>query len=150
VRDLSWEAEFDAGFCFGNSFGYLDAEGTRGFLKAVSRALKPGARFLLDYGMAAECILPGLRDRERTQIGDILFLEENHYHVAESCVETTHTFLRDGKAQVQKGLHGVYTLREVRQFPREAGFEARDLLRSLDGEPLEIGPPLLLVVAENA
>lgn len=149
MRDLSWESEFDAGFCFGNSFGYLDADGTRGFLQAVSRALKPGARFAMDYGMAAECILPRFREREWAQVEDILFLEENRYHVAESCIETTYTFVWDGRSQTQTGLHWVYTLREIRQFLREAGLETQDLFRSLNGDPYEVGSSLLLLVAQK-
>jgi len=150
MRDLPWAAEFDAAFCFGNSFGFLDAEGTRSFLKAVSRALKPGARFALDYGMSAEGILPRLRGREWAQVGDILFLEENRYHMDEGCLETVYTFIRDGKSCTQSGFHWVYTVREVRQFMHEAGLEVRELLKSLDGEPFEVGSPYLVVVAEKA
>ena len=149
MRDLSWKSEFDAGFCFGNSFGYLDPDGTRGFLQAVSRALKPGARLALDYGIAAECILPRLREREWAQVEDILFLEENRYHVAESCIETTYTFVRDGETKTQKGLHWVYTVREVREFLREAGLQTQDLFGSLDGDRYEVGSPLLLLVAQK-
>ncbi|HET6892241.1 MAG TPA: class I SAM-dependent methyltransferase, partial [Pyrinomonadaceae bacterium] len=149
MRHLTWENEFDAGFCFGNSFGYLDARGTQEFLKAVARALKSGAHFALDYGMVAEGILPRFREREQAQIDDILFLEENHYHIAESCIETTYTFVRDGQAQTQTGLHWVYTIREVRQFLREAGLEPRELLKSLEGEPYEVGSPVLLIVAQK-
>jgi len=149
MRDLSWKSEFDAGFCFGNSFGYLDPDGTRAFLQAVSRALKPGGQFALDYGMAAECILPRFRERERAQVEDILFLEENRYHVAESCIETTYTFVRDGEAKTQKGLHWVYTAREVREFLREAGLQTQDLFGSLDGDRYEVGSPLLLLVAQK-
>ena len=149
MRDLSWKSEFDAGFCFGNSFGYLDPDGTRGFLQAVSRALKPGARLALDYGMAAECILPRFREREWAQVEDILFLEENRYHVAESCIETTYTFVRDGETKTQKGLHWVYTVREVREFLREAGLQTQDLFGSLDGDRYEVGSPLLLLVAQK-
>jgi SAM-dependent methyltransferase len=149
MRHLAWENEFDAGFCFGNSFGYLDAEGTHEFLKAVARALRPGARFALDYGMVAEGILPRFREREWAQIDDILFLEENHYHLSESCIETTYTFVRDGQAQTQTGLHWVYTIREVRQLLREVGLETQELLKSLEGEPYEVGSPVLLLIAQK-
>lgn len=94
MRDIAWDSEFDAGYCFGNSFGYLDREGTLTFLKAASRALKQGARFAFDFGLAAECILPRFQQREWMQVGDILFFEENHYHLWESCIETTYTLIR--------------------------------------------------------
>lgn len=149
MRHLAWESEFDAGFCFGNSFGYLDAEGTHEFLKAVAHALRPSARFALDYGMAAESILARFREQEQAQIDDILFLEENHYHVAESCIETAYTFVRDGQAKTQTGLHWVYTIREVCELLREVGLETLELLKSLEGEPYEVGSPVLLLVAQK-
>lgn len=150
MRNLSWESEFDAAFCFGNSFGYLDADGTREFVQAVSRALKPGARFALDYGLAAECILPRMHEREWAQVDDILFLEHNRYHMAESCVETTYTFVRDGEAHTRTGLHWVFTVREVLRFLREAGLEMQHLYRSLDADPFEVGSTCLFLVARKA
>ena len=149
MRDLPWEAEFDAAFCFGNSFAYVDPDGTRKFLRAVARALKPGARFALDYGMAAECILPRLREREWAQVEDILFLEQNYYHLSESCVETMYTFVRDGRTQTKTGLQWVYTLREIRHFLNEAGLETQEMLRSLDGQPIEVGSMLLILTAQR-
>jgi SAM-dependent methyltransferase len=150
MRELPWTAEFDAGFCLGNSFGYLDPAGTKEFLAAASRSLKPGARFVLDYGMSAESILPRFRAREWTPIDDILFLEENHYLMAESCIETTYSFLRDGKTETRTGLHWVFTIREIRALLREAGFEPLALFSSTDREPFVVGSPVLILVAEKA
>ena len=79
MRDLPWQTAFDGGYCLGNSFGYLDSTGTRTFVQAVARALKVGARFVLDSGMVAESVLPNLKAREWTQVDDILFLEANRY-----------------------------------------------------------------------
>jgi SAM-dependent methyltransferase len=149
MRALSWESEFDAAFCFGNAFGYLDTDGTREFVQAVSRALKPGARFALDYGTSAEGLLPRFQDREWAQIDDILFLEHNRYHLRESCVETTYTFVRNGEADTRTGFQWVYTIREVQRFLSDAGLETESLLRSLDGEPFEVGSSYLLLVAQK-
>ena len=99
--------------------------------------------------MAAESVLPKFQEREWAQVDDILFLEENRYDAAESCIETTYTFVRNGRAHKQTGLHWVYTLRETRQFLREAGLETQDVFRSLDGDPYEVGSPLLLLVAQK-
>src|SRR5262249_28363784 len=41
MRSLPRQAEFDAAFCWGDSFGYLDDLGNQEFLAAVHRALKP-------------------------------------------------------------------------------------------------------------
>jgi SAM-dependent methyltransferase len=149
MRALSWESEFDAAFCFGNAFGYLDTDGTREFVQAVSRALKAGGRFAFDYGLSAEGLLPRFRDREWAEIGDILFLERNKYHVRESCVETAYTFVREGETVTRIGWQWVYTIREIRRFLSDAGLHTENLFRSVDGEPFEMGSPNLVLLAQK-
>jgi 2-polyprenyl-3-methyl-5-hydroxy-6-metoxy-1,4-benzoquinol methylase len=41
IRDLPWESAFDAAFCFGNSFGYLDDAGYARGLLPVDAHLPP-------------------------------------------------------------------------------------------------------------
>lgn len=149
MRDLPYRTVYDGAFCFGNSFGFLEPGKTRSFVQAVSRAIKPGACFALDSGMTAESILPRLRDREWMQVDEILFLEENRYHVAESCVETTYTFLRGGETHVRTGIHWVYTVREIRAMLAEAGLVVKEQLGSLTRDPFQVGSPYLLLVAEK-
>jgi SAM-dependent methyltransferase len=150
MRDLPWNSEFDGAFCFGNSFGYLDPAATRDFVRAVSGALKPGARFALDYGLAAECILPRLREREWCAVGDILFLEENRYHADASCMETIYTFVRNGETDVRKGLQWVWTLRELGALLSDAGLAVEGTFRSPAGEPFQVGSPIVLMVSRKA
>jgi SAM-dependent methyltransferase len=65
MRTLPWRGSFDAAFCMGNSFGYLDDAGNAAFLAAVARALVPRGRFVLDFGQAAESIFPRLEPQRR-------------------------------------------------------------------------------------
>ena len=149
MRDLQWDAEMDGAFCFGNSFAYFPPDATRRFLEAVARSLVPGARFAMDTGAVAECILPRFREREWMRFGDILFLEENRYDPAESCIETTYTFLRDGESRTRKGLQWIYTARELREMLRQVGLVTLALHGSPDGAPFELGSPHVLIVAEK-
>jgi SAM-dependent methyltransferase len=149
VRDLPWASAFDAAFCFGNSFGYLDRDGTRAFVRAVARVLEPGARFAMDTGMVAETILPALRDHDEAQIGDVRFIEDNIYHADTSCLETRYTFVRDGVAQTRGGLHWIYTIGEVGRFFADAGMTVAALYGSLDEAPFKVGDRLLYLVARR-
>jgi cyclopropane fatty-acyl-phospholipid synthase-like methyltransferase len=63
MSELPWQAQFDGAFCFGNSFGYLDDAGNARFLAVVGRALKPGARFVLDTGVVAESLFLTFQER---------------------------------------------------------------------------------------
>ncbi len=148
MRDLPWEAAFDAAFCFGNSFAYMEPENNRQFLKSVSRALKPGGRFAMDTGCAAESILPRMREKESAQFGDIKFEETNRYLVAESCIETTYTFTRGDDVTIRTGLQWVYTVREIRGLLAEAGLTVRSMHGSADGSEYAVGS-LLIVVAQK-
>ncbi|MBL8839965.1 MAG: class I SAM-dependent methyltransferase [Planctomycetes bacterium] len=140
---------FDGAFALGNSFGYVDPSATRGYLAGVARALKRGARFVLDSGYVAESLLPHLREREWLAIGDFLFLEENRYLVDHGCVETTYTFLRGGESLTRKGYQWVFTLRELRELLHAAGFDVEAQLQSTDGTPYAWGARYLLLVARK-
>lgn len=149
MRQLDWTDAFDAAFCFGNSFGYLDHQGMSQFLGSLARALKPKARFAFDYGMSAESILPRFTEFEWSPMGDILFLEQNQYDVQASCIETTYKFVRDGKTETRIGLHFVYTVAEIQRLLTEVGFEVLSLLAGYEDQPFGLGSPVLCVVAER-
>jgi SAM-dependent methyltransferase len=59
LRDIPCDGSFDAAICMGNSFGYLDLAGTRAFVAALARALRPGGHLIIDRASAAESVLPG-------------------------------------------------------------------------------------------
>lgn len=140
---------FDGAFALGNSFGYIEPAATAGYLAGVARALKPGARFVLDSGYVAEALLTHFTPHEEHRLGDFLFLEENRYLLAESCVETTYTVVRGEERVTRKGWQWLFTLREVIALLTRAGFAVEALLRSTAGEPFRIGDPCVLVVARK-
>jgi len=149
MRELDRAGEFDGAFCFGNSFGYFDHPHLGRFLKAVSQALKPGKHFVLDTCMAAESILPNLKDREWMQVGDILFALENRYLAEQSCLETVATFVRNGQTEAHQWWHFVYTVAEIRRLLDQAGLSVENCFSSHDLKPFCLGNPFLLVVAKK-
>jgi SAM-dependent methyltransferase len=149
MRHLDYSAEFDGAFCFGNSFGYFDYAGITAFLSGISRSLEQNGRFVMDSGMAAESILPTLKEREWMQVDDILFAFENRYHAAESCLETEATFVRDGKTETHKWWHCVYTVAEISRLLEQAGLETIHTFSSTDEQPYKLGSQRLLLVARK-
>ena len=147
--ELPWISEFDGGYCFGNSFCYLDWEGARKFLSAVARALKPGARFAIDTGMAAESILPMLQKNRWFRIGDIYMLSENQYHPAEGRLDIQYTFIRNGEVDTRPTASYTFTTAEICRMHAEAGLKMVDLFSSVAGEPYQLGSPRLILVSSK-
>jgi cyclopropane fatty-acyl-phospholipid synthase-like methyltransferase len=145
MRELPRDGSFDAAFCFGNSFGYLGPAGNREYLQAVAASLRTGGRFVMHTGMVAEAVLPRLEERSWSPLGDLMFLEENHYDATESCLETVYTFVRGGESVTRSARHWVYTVRELRELLASCGLTTTALYSSTDGKPYELDSPLLLV-----
>ncbi|MCI0746572.1 MAG: class I SAM-dependent methyltransferase [Verrucomicrobia subdivision 3 bacterium] len=144
MRDLNRSGDFDGAFCMGNAFGYMEHHDTKKFVAAVARALKPGARFVLNAG-TAEVILPRFREREWYEVGDIIFAETNRYVAERSCVETTFTFIRDGKVETRPGRQFVYTAAEVQRMLAEAGLPTVAIYGGVDRKPFQLGGEMYLV-----
>ncbi len=146
MRNLPWQAEFDGAFCFGNSFGYFDDAGNANFLKSVARALKPGARFILEANEIAETTLPEFKERFWVPVGNILFLVESRYDHVQGCIDREYTFVRDGKVETRSAIHRIYSYRELCRLLEEAGFANSEGFSSLTKEPFKLGSERLLLV----
>lgn len=149
MADLDFHAEFDGAFCFGNCFGYLDYADTQRFLAGVARALKPGARFLIESGMVAESILPNFKAQESYQIGDLDFAIANDYLAPSSQVQTECTFVRDGRSEKKSFLHAVYTAAEVQRLLAAAGLATLALYSSIKRDAYRLGSERLYLVAQR-
>jgi SAM-dependent methyltransferase len=147
MREVTYEAEFDGAFCFGNSFAYFDGENVERFLHAIARALKPGARFIIDTGMAAESILPTRQQRRWFRLEDLFMLSENRYNAENSRLDIDYTFIRDGVIETRPTSSYVFTIAEHRRMLRAAGFKILTLSSSLNGDSYEFGSPRLILTA---
>jgi SAM-dependent methyltransferase len=150
MADLPWREEFDGAFCFGNSFGYLAADGNDRFLAAVARALKPGARFVLDTSMTAEGLFPTFQERRWLQFGDILFLSQAQYDPSRGRLETEYTFVRGGQADTRPASVRIFTCRELLGMFEAAGLTGCEGYGSLERGPFRLGSQRLLLVARKA
>jgi SAM-dependent methyltransferase len=149
MRDLPWTGEFDGAFCFGNSFGYLDPSAARAFIAAVARTLKPGGRFAIETGMAAESILPGRVKTRWFRLGDLYMLSENEYDPREGRLDIQYTFIRDGVTETRPSSSYVLTANEICRMHAEAGMTPVDLIASVNGEAYDLGSPRLILVSEK-
>jgi SAM-dependent methyltransferase len=150
MRRLELESRaFDGAFCFGNSFGYLDHEGAAAFLCALAAALKPGARLVIETGVAAESILPALVQKRWHRLGDLMILSENRYDAAASRLDIDYTFVRGSSVVTRPASSYVFTVAELGRMLEANGFEVLALHGSVAGEPYQLGMPRLVIVARR-
>lgn len=149
MRDLPAGAGFDAAFCFGNSFGYLDDRGNEAFLAAGAAALKPGGRFAIDFGQTAEGVFPGFAPFQEADLGGIRFEEQTRYDPRTSRIENVFTFSRGAEKETRLASQRLYLAGDVVRMLERAGLEVRGFYGSTEEAPFELRSPRLLIVAEK-
>jgi SAM-dependent methyltransferase len=123
MRDLAFAAEFDTAINFGGSFGYFDEEDNARVVATMSRALKPGGRFLIDTP-TSETIFPRFRERLWREAGDVLVLTENRYDHEAGRIDSDWTIVApDGRRESRHSSIRLYTFRDLAALLHDAGFE---------------------------
>ena len=148
MRDLDRETVYDGAYCFGNSFAFLGHAETENFLQALARTLKPGARFIIHTGMAAESVIPDFEEQSCHELGDLSITIKERYNAAESCIDSEYIFHRDGQTESRLAREWIYTVGEMRRMLERAGFSILDLYCSLKCEPYKLGSQELFIVSE--
>jgi SAM-dependent methyltransferase len=141
---------FDGAMCLGNSFGYLNAAGTRQFLASVARSLKPGAKFIIECGALAETILPNLKSLLVYEIPDIRATIVNTYNAPFSRLETHYTFERGSRREERRQWHWVYTVGETHRMLSDCGLAPVASYSSVDREPLKLGDQDAILVSQRS
>jgi SAM-dependent methyltransferase len=149
MRRLPWKAEFDAAYCMGNSFGYLDDAGNAAFLSAVSQALVPGGRFVLDYGQAAESIFPRLEAHLEVEMAGFRFAEETRYDIPSARIENVYTIARGEETETKLASQRVYLASDVERLLADAGLEVLARFGSSAGDAFALSAQRLLIVARR-
>jgi len=147
MRDLPWRGEFDAAFCFCNSFSYFDDAGNAEFLRAAARVLEPGGRFILNAATVAECILPNFNECSWGEMGELHFLRKARIEHAEGRCVSEYTLIRGGEVERKAAAYRIYTYRELAGLLHEAGFAKLEAFGSTGGEPFGFGSKDCYIVA---
>jgi len=150
MRHIEDQGIYDGAYCFGNSFAFLEHAELEKFLRAIARALKPGARFIIETGMAAESVLPDFEEQSSHDMGDLALTIKERYLAAESCIDSEYIFERDGQTESRLAREWIYTVAEIRRMLERAGLSVLDLYGSLKCKPYKLGSRELFIVSEQA
>ena len=149
MRELPADAAFDAAFCFGNSFGYLDDSGNEAFVRAAAAALAPGGRVAIDFGQTAEGVFPRLEPRAEGELNGYRFVETTRFDPLTSRIENEFEFSRDGRSERKLASQRVYLAGDLARMLARAGLAVLGLYGSPAEEPFGLSSQRLLIVAEK-
>ncbi|GAA3454755.1 SAM-dependent methyltransferase [Dactylosporangium matsuzakiense] len=150
MRDLPGDGGYDAAVCLGNSFGYLGTAGTREFVAALARTVRPGGGLVVDFSAAAESVLPGFTGADRVMhTGDITVEARTEYDPVDSRMLSHYRFIRGAEVHAATAVHHVYTSGQIGDFLTDGGFGEIRRFAGPDGSPFTLASPRLLVTARR-
>ena len=127
MREMTFNAQFDAAYCVLSSFGYFDEETNLRVATAVCRALKPGGKFLLDI-LNRDYVVGGLPSRVWWEGDGCVVLEEVdfNYHTSRVLIRRSVVF-GSGRQSEQELSMRAYSLHEVGRLLRQAGLRVLEV-----------------------
>jgi cyclopropane fatty-acyl-phospholipid synthase-like methyltransferase len=147
MRDSPAGAPYDGAYCFGNSFGYLSHEDMKRFVRTMFQAVRPGGRWAIDTGAAAESLLPHLVQERTGEAGGITYSVQNRYDASARRLFQTSTLVKGQQRETTEISQAVYTVTEIQELLESAGWRLVGTYGALDGRPFANGDRRLLVVA---
>jgi ubiquinone/menaquinone biosynthesis C-methylase UbiE len=135
MRELSYEAEFDAAYNYFTSWGYYDWDTNFNVLRRTARALKPGGRFLLET-INRDTLMRRYQQRSWTQLDDGTYeLMENSFDVATGLQSNTRTYLQPGKEpETIEIRHYILSPDHLARLLKDAGFAETRVVAAPSGE----------------
>lgn len=130
LREMSFDAEFDAAVSWYSSFGYFDDKTDRDILRRYRRALRPGGLFLLDMHSPYRHIPSMLANHDRhvdvLSRGKDMAVEMHELDAEAGRCYSEKVTIRDGKVERARFSVRMFTAPEILEWFRTAGFsEAR-------------------------
>jgi len=145
----SLTGSFDGAFCLGNSFGYFLYEEMELFIRKMSGVLKPGAKWVINTGLAAESFLTKFVKEKTYMLGDLMLDIQNDYDEWSSCLFTTLTYTKHNRKETKRFKHYLYTVAEIIRLLQRSDLETIGLYSSTDKTEYRLGDMQLFLVAEK-
>jgi len=144
----------DGAFNWYSSFGYADNDDrNQSMLQRAFDCLKPGGRYALDIPNLPN-LLRGFQHHlvktGQSAGRDVTCVRHSNINLEKGLLEQTWQWFADGQAvDVRKSALRLYLPHQVREMLQRVGFEAIEQLGGIDGQPLSIDSPRLILIARK-
>ena len=151
MREIPFEAEFDAVINMFTAFAYLETKGEdQKVLDGVCRALKPGGLFLLE-NVLRESIMRGFLPYDVTRLADdIVAVHEREFDLRSSRMNDRVTLFHPGGARTEYATSmRFYTFTELEEMLGVAGLVLETFWGGLDGSALHLDSRRLVLLSRK-
>ncbi len=122
MRQLAFEAEFDAILCWGTTFGYFDDEGNESTIDSFYRALKPDGVLLLDV-VNRDYMIASQPNTVWFEVNGSICMEETSFNYKNSRLRVKRNVVSDDGGQRDREYSiRLYALHEVTRLLEDLGF----------------------------
>jgi SAM-dependent methyltransferase len=131
MRELDFDSQFDGAYCVFSTFGYFDDETNKKTATHLSRALKPGARVVLDI-LNRDYLIADLPTRVWWEGDGCVVLEEVEFNYFSSRIQCNRSVVFDDGRQVEQEISlRAYSLHEIGKLLHAAGFRVLEISGSM-------------------
>ena len=127
MRELDFEAQFDAAYCLFSTFGYFDDETNKKTIANIARALKPGGRVMIEI-LNRDYLISDLPTRVWWEGDGCVVLEEVELNYFSSRIQVNRSVVFDDGRQLEQEISvRAYSLHEVGKLMHAAGFRVLEV-----------------------
>jgi SAM-dependent methyltransferase len=151
MRELTFDSQFDAAYCLFSTFGYFDDETNKKTAQNVARALKPGARFVVEV-LNRDYLIQDLPARVWWEGDGCVVLEEVDFNYFSSRIVSNRSVVFDDGRQLEQEISiRAYSLHELGKLLHAAGFRVLEVSGSMNTRGRFFGAKArdIIVVAEK-
>ena len=131
MRELDFDSQFDGAYCVFSTFGYFDDETNKKTATNLARALKPGAKVVLDI-LNRDYLIADLPTRVWWEGDGCVVLEEVDFNYFSSRIQTSRSVVFDDGRQVEQEISlRAYSLHEIGKLLHSAGFRVLEISGSM-------------------
>jgi SAM-dependent methyltransferase len=149
--ETSFQQQYKAILCMGNSFAFFNKEDALSLLQKVADHLKPEGVFIINTWMIAEIAIRHFQEREWHQVDTYKYLLRYQFFFQPNRIASEHTLLiPDGTIEVIHGVDYVFTLDELEDLFRQAGLQLREVYSTPKKRKFKLGDNKAYLVVGKA
>jgi SAM-dependent methyltransferase len=122
MRELDFDSQFDGAYCLFSTFGFFDDETNKKTAQHLARALKPGARAVIEI-LNRDYLIGDLPTRVWWEGDGCVVLEEVEFNYFSSRIQSSRSVVFDDGRQLEQEISiRAYSLHELGKLLHSCGF----------------------------